>query len=97
MMAQTLLRLQATRAITSIASRSSRAATAAAAASPSSNGVHMSRMMFSAQPELTPGIGLGKTSTGLVSYVWLYVVSPSLFVELWLFVGGTMCSSICYI
>ncbi|KAL7456610.1 hypothetical protein ACHAWC_008090, partial [Mediolabrus comicus] len=26
----------------------------------------MSRMMFSAQPELTPGIGLGKTSTGLV-------------------------------
>ena len=83
MMAQTLLRHQATRALTSIASRSSRAAAAAAP----SNVVHMSRMMFSAQPELTPGIGLGKTSTGLVSYVFF---SPRFFVvELWVF-DGTM-------
>ena len=87
MMAQTLLRHQATRALSSIASRSSRAAAAAP-----SNVAHMSRMMFSAQPELTPGIGLGKTSTGLVSYVLLlFVVSPFLcVVELWLFYGRTM-------
>mmetsp|Transcript_3004 Transcript_3004/g.4302 ORF Transcript_3004/g.4302 Transcript_3004/m.4302 type:complete len:183 (-) Transcript_3004:269-817(-) len=51
------------RVLSSIASRSSRAARQSTC-----NVTNISRAAFSAQPEaaLTPGIGLGKTSTGLV-------------------------------
>ena len=75
MMSTTTLRLQATRTFSSISSRSSSWAVAAVKKKSYRNAaVHMSRMMFSAQPAhndkpLTPGIGLGKTSTGLVSFV----------------------------
>ncbi len=65
---------QTLRVLSSIASRSSRAARQS-----NFNATNISRAAFSAQPEasLTPGIGLGKTSTGLVSFVtcvFMYVI-----------------------